>query len=314
MSETGTVLSPERLAANRSNGLKSTGPRTEAGKAIVAMNPLVHGLFCRATVLPLENRREFRAFEKGLQGDLAPVGALEELFADRIVSSAWRLRRLLAVETAATSVAGLKAQQYYGRDVRQARKKEHQLGEEAKEISSSMRWLESNDPLTADITNGSALSETFEALADYFFRRRENPPAAGVPPTPEKPPAKARDLFRAAGWTTDRIRASLRYHLSLKLKTATEGIEAARLDVRTARLEPAARRLPRESATANLVRYEVTIERSLFRALHELQRLQAMRLGAPVMAPIAVDVTVAGEIPDLEPSTPGESARIIAHE
>ena len=30
---------------------------------------------------------------------MAPVGELELLFADRIVSSAWRLRRVLAVET-----------------------------------------------------------------------------------------------------------------------------------------------------------------------------------------------------------------------
>jgi hypothetical protein len=41
----------------------------------------------------------------------------------------------------------------------------------------------------------------------------------------------------------------------------------------------------------NLSRYETTIERSLHRALHELERWQARRKGEPVMAPIAVDVT-----------------------
>jgi hypothetical protein len=39
-----------------------------------------------------------------------------------------------------------------------------------------------------------------------------------------------------------------------------------------------------------LHRYETTIERSLFKALHELQRVQAMRLGANVTLPIAVDI------------------------
>jgi len=41
----------------------------------------------------------------------------------------------------------------------------------------------------------------------------------------------------------------------------------------------------------HLSRYETTIERSLHRALHELERWQARRKGEAVMAPIAVDVT-----------------------
>jgi hypothetical protein len=40
----------------------------------------------------------------------------------------------------------------------------------------------------------------------------------------------------------------------------------------------------------NLSRYETTIERSLHRALHELERWQARRKGEAVMAPIAVDI------------------------
>lgn len=41
-----------------------------------------------------------------------------------------------------------------------------------------------------------------------------------------------------------------------------------------------------------IIRYETTIERSFFRALHELQRLQAVRLGEKVTAPLAIDVNV----------------------
>ena len=43
---------------------------------------------------------------------------------------------------------------------------------------------------------------------------------------------------------------------------------------------------------AKLSRYEVGIERSLFRSLHELQRLQATRQGREVDAPRVIDVTV----------------------
>lgn len=48
-------------------------------------------------------------------------------------------------------------------------------------------------------------------------------------------------------------------------------------------------------AFSKLSRYEATIERSYYRALHELQRLQQTRLGKYVPPPLAVDLTVNGE-------------------
>ncbi len=44
------------------------------------------------------------------------------------------------------------------------------------------------------------------------------------------------------------------------------------------------------NALSKLSRYEVSLERSLYRALHELQRLQAVRAGEPAPLPVAVDV------------------------
>jgi hypothetical protein len=41
-----------------------------------------------------------------------------------------------------------------------------------------------------------------------------------------------------------------------------------------------------------VLRYETTIERGLYKALHELQRLQAARAGVPVSPPAAADVDV----------------------
>jgi hypothetical protein len=49
------------------------------------------------------------------------------------------------------------------------------------------------------------------------------------------------------------------------------------------------------NAFSKLSRYETAIERSLYRALHELQRLQAARrAGGDVLPPAAVDVDVSG--------------------
>src|SRR5438128_11326176 len=43
---------------------------------------------------------------------------------------------------------------------------------------------------------------------------------------------------------------------------------------------------------AKLARYEAALERAFYRALHELQRLQAARAGQAVPPPVAVDVDV----------------------
>jgi hypothetical protein len=48
------------------------------------------------------------------------------------------------------------------------------------------------------------------------------------------------------------------------------------------------------NAFSKLSRYETAIERQLYRALHELERHQAVRLGGNVQAPLAVDVDVSG--------------------
>jgi hypothetical protein len=49
------------------------------------------------------------------------------------------------------------------------------------------------------------------------------------------------------------------------------------------------------NAFSKLSRYETAIERSLFKSLHELQRLQAARQAEGTLSPpVAVDVEVSG--------------------
>ena len=50
---------------------------------------------------------------------------------------------------------------------------------------------------------------------------------------------------------------------------------------------------------SQLSRYEVTLERSLYKALHELQRLQAARDGQVVPLPVVVDVSVSDEADEM---------------
>jgi hypothetical protein len=88
------MSSDKQIEANKRNAQKSTGPRTPAGKARVAVNPLKHGLTARAVVLQDEDPEKFESFRTDLFADLEPVGALEGVLAERIVIVLWRLRRV----------------------------------------------------------------------------------------------------------------------------------------------------------------------------------------------------------------------------
>ena len=89
------MSSDQQIAANRLNAQKSTGPRTADGRARVGSNALKHGLTGKQVVLPGEDPAEFDAFRSDLIADLAPRGALEEIFAEKIVADGWRFRRAL---------------------------------------------------------------------------------------------------------------------------------------------------------------------------------------------------------------------------
>jgi len=94
-----TRISSKRREANRRNARKSTGPRTPEGKARSSMNAVKHGLLSREVLVKGESEKDLVTFRKRLVSALAPLGELETLFAERVVSSAWRLRRCLRVET-----------------------------------------------------------------------------------------------------------------------------------------------------------------------------------------------------------------------
>jgi hypothetical protein len=67
-----------------------------------------------------------------------------------------------------------------------------------------------------------------------------------------------------------------------------------RVQAKEARLRQR-RMLPDEKALTTISRYESHLSRQLYQALHELQRLQAVRGGQLVPAPAALDLTVDGE-------------------
>ena len=89
---------------NKKNAQHSTGPKSEAGKQISAMNACRHGLTGQVVVMPNEDRAAYQRHLKSFTGDLAPVGPIETHLVQLLADTTWRLNRASALETNALNL------------------------------------------------------------------------------------------------------------------------------------------------------------------------------------------------------------------
>ena len=92
-------MTTKQTGANRRNAQLSTGPKSHAGKAIVARNATTHGLLARHSVIKGELQEEFDAFQAEIFADMKPVGMLEIVLLDKIVTSLWQQQRVPRIES-----------------------------------------------------------------------------------------------------------------------------------------------------------------------------------------------------------------------
>lgn len=93
------MVTSKQITANRKNAQKSTGPITIQGRAVVAQNAVKHGILSSQVLINQEEREIYEDFRESMLQNLLPRGNLESFLADRVISTAWRLRRIVHVET-----------------------------------------------------------------------------------------------------------------------------------------------------------------------------------------------------------------------
>lgn len=216
------LASSKRIAANRRNATKSTGPRTHSGKAIASQNSLKHGLLSKQLVLPDEDESELLALRTTFTETLAPEGALECLLVDEIVVNAWRLARVHRVEAAILALG-------------------HYSEIERRELSKAGRF--ERHPL------------------DHLLH--------------DPPVITDHEAHEAAVLKSDTARDLSRDRAGSALGTAV------------------ACDLVENDTLNKFSRYQATVERSLYRAIHELQRIQGQRgIASPSSAAVDLEVSL----------------------
>lgn len=295
------TTSPAKIEANRRNAQKSTGPKTDKGKAIAKRNALKHGLLAREVVVTegnaKESPKEFRALLEALLQDLAPAGPLEEMLVERIAVCYWRLRRVLIAEGGEINLR---------KDVKWTRwwvgKVEgfvelrdgcyHPESKFLRTVHGCEYVIGLLDELHGDVETQGELTEgaltymkerleddgdTIGALQIFFAMLSDNPEKLD----PEALKAKHKRITLDF---LDSRKAAVR--AMMEARKETEDWEES--------AKARAAYLPSEEAMERLSRYEAHLERQLYRALNQLERLQRQRHGEAVPPPLSVEVGVPG--------------------
>jgi hypothetical protein len=90
-------MNEKRTAANRINSLRSTGPKSQAGKARSRLNALKHGAYAKVC-LEDEDLTRYKALLLDLTAQYQPLGFEEKLLVSEIAKTIWRKNRFESAE------------------------------------------------------------------------------------------------------------------------------------------------------------------------------------------------------------------------
>src|SRR5579883_1922978 len=80
------MATPAQIAANRLNAQKSTGPRSDEGKAVSRFNALKHAATARSLIIPGEEEAALDELSAAYREQFQPVGPEETLLVEKIIA------------------------------------------------------------------------------------------------------------------------------------------------------------------------------------------------------------------------------------
>jgi len=92
-----------QVVANIENARHSTGPRSEAGKAISSHNAMKHGLTAQTVLLPGEDEAAYLKLKTDTFASWSPINEMEGSLVQHLVDTQWRINRCARLEVLALS-------------------------------------------------------------------------------------------------------------------------------------------------------------------------------------------------------------------
>jgi len=302
------TVSKKQLEANKKNAQKG-GVKTQEGKAIVKHNVLKHGLLAKEAVITVgegaENPEEFNALMEDLNTQLAPAGTLEEMLVEKIAVAYWRLRRAYRYEVGLIrKELDTATDDYYSGETASSGYKEQKTDYDIdQEIEKDKEAIESWNQDKIDFTKMHKKGKPLEDIYDwgenwewleqkYDYLEPSRSYEDGF-----EPKALREFLNSEVNMSDDQIWQA---HIELcDEKSDEHRKEIADLEKQKQqnklKLQVIKKlgNIPSRDELDRLLRYEGAIERQLYKALNQLERLQRLRAGDNnVPAPVEVNLDV----------------------
>lgn len=269
-------VTEEKLAANRGNARRSTGPRTAKGKARSSLNSVRHGLLSKRVVIRggdgAERTAEFESLAAGLHCDLCPVGPYETMLVDRIAVCYWRLARAQRFEVGAVKSA-----------LDECRKPPSEPGGNIREIEKQIALRESLIAVQEKILDVLRTPpERHGEMDRYCFVAQLQKAAATLDPRPADVGGPA--VIEAAVAACEKEIAALRREIA---DFREQSAVAREYDALADSRRPMLGAIPPDDELRKLIRYETMLDRELHRAIKAFERRTGRRVGPTNPSPRA---------------------------
>lgn len=273
------MISEKQEQANIRNAQLSTGPTSPEGKAVVSRNAVKHGIFANDLVINAgdgrEDALEYQELLTDLKSDLAPVGRMEMMLVEKIAVNYWRLRRLVRYETGEIRERL--------DDFRESALRSHYGSSHYSRQRPELQYYNYNDEITdteyqeqcykvAGMQRSSFnLTEEKAALEHVLCFRMDREEAEFT----EKDYKAAKKYVAAL---SPQMQGKLRKEMLEEAQQVLGEMEEVRTwQVKFDRIQKA-KSLPATPDLNKVIKYENSLERSIFRNLAALKTLQENRL------------------------------------
>jgi hypothetical protein len=288
------------------SGIARGGPATQEGKEVVKWNATRHGIRSPAPVVPgVEKAEAWEEHRDGVLESLQPEGHLELVLAERVALLSWRLHRVIRYETESIALYQERVEDDLARERRFESGPDHpeavrgNAKSDAQDYKLLKRFAKMKDDkrlssFDADVIIWGAM-ECADKVAEGEVDSLELLESVSVPGLPHSDSWEGYE-----GWTAGLVRAVVEAIAKATDEVPEELLDAATRDARfkveRTKLEAekverdlrnmaSERLLPDEKTLEKIARYEAHLSRGLYKALHELEALQARRTGGA--APLA---------------------------
>jgi len=300
--------SRKQIEANRKNG-KLGGPRTDAGKKRVSQNAIKHGLLAQEVVIEvgdgIENKHDFDLMFSELIEHYAPQGPIEKNLVEKVAINQWRYRRFIRAENgeirknldSVRMQARIDSIQEYdsSKSILFPGLNNPELMNNVLELKDVLRFIK--DALEEVKLLCYVSDRTLAGMTKYFGQDLDSVSALSIVHNSvfkvkaeefvdnDKDPRKIPDIKMTVGFLLKKLkRENERVTTHLK---RIENREEMNISSQILCLN-----VPPKEIMDKLIRYESSILKQFYKAMHELERIQRRRQGEFVPSPMNIEIGV----------------------